>query len=155
MNKEIIQLYKNFDNNKLPLFFEKLILFINNHDKIFRKYILEDSLNSIEQFKESEFYLGTTDDNLEGLALGYSETLIGADEKEICGNVIHMIWDIATFMTDELCPSCQDANLKIASSTDRNNIYKTCDNCLITMENGQFIERPKEMIPATKEQINS
>ncbi|EFR88720.1 hypothetical protein NT05LM_0681, partial [Listeria marthii FSL S4-120] len=118
-------------------------------------YILEDSLNSIEQFKESEFYLGTTDDNLEGLALGYSETLIGADEKEICGNVIHMIWDIATFMTYELCPSCQDANLKIASSTDRNNIYKTCDNCLITMENGQFIERPKEMIPATKEQINS
>lgn len=92
---------------------------------------------------------------MEGLALGYSETLIGADEKEICSNVIHMVWDIATFMTDELCPSCQDTNLKIASSTDRNNIYKTCDNCLITMENGQFIERPKEMIPATKEQINS
>ncbi|EIE5753365.1 hypothetical protein LDQ66_001023, partial [Listeria innocua] len=130
-------------------------LFINNHDKIFRKYILEDSLNSIEQSKESEFFLGTTDDNLEGLALGYSETLIGADEKEICSNVIHMVWDIATFMTDELCPSCQDTNLKIASSTDRNNIYKTCDNCLITMENSQFIERPKEMIPATKEQINS
>ncbi|EIE5729334.1 hypothetical protein LDQ42_002669, partial [Listeria innocua] len=125
------------------------------HDKIFRKYILEDSLNSIEQSKESEFFLGTTDDNLEGLALGYSETLIGADEKEICSNVIHMVWDIATFMTDELCPSCQDTNLKIASSTDRNNIYKTCDNCLITMENSQFIERPKEMIPATKEQINS
>ncbi|MPR76081.1 hypothetical protein D7389_12860, partial [Listeria monocytogenes] len=141
MNEEITQLLKNFENKKLPLFFEKLILFINNHDKIFRKYILEDSLNSIERFKESEFFLGTTDDNLEGLVLGYSETLIRADEKEICSNVIHMVWDIATFMTDELCPSCQDANLKIASSTDRNNIYKTCDNCLITMENGQFIER--------------
>ncbi|HFK7815079.1 TPA: hypothetical protein ACGY5Q_001489 [Listeria monocytogenes] len=70
MNEEITQLLKNFDNNKLPLFFEKLILFINNQDKIFRKYILEDSLNSIERFKESEFFLGTTDDNLEGLVLG-------------------------------------------------------------------------------------
>ncbi|EAF0861797.1 hypothetical protein CFF26_01275 [Listeria monocytogenes] len=154
MNEEITQLLKNFDNNKLPLFFEKLILFINNHDKIFRKYILEDSLNSIERFKESEFFLGTTDDNLEGLVLGYSEMLIRADENEICRNVIHMIWDIATFMTDELCPSCQDANLKIASSTDRSKIYKTCDNCLITIENGQFSERPKEMIPATRKQIN-
>ncbi|EAC8166999.1 hypothetical protein B4U51_08095 [Listeria monocytogenes] len=154
MNEEITQLLKNFDNNKLPLFFEKLILFINNHDKIFRKYILEDSLNSIERFKESEFFLGTTDDNLEGLVLGYSETLIRADENEICRNVIHMIWDIATFMTDELCPSCQDANLKIASSTDRSKIYKTCDNCLITIENGQFSERPKEIIPATRKQIN-
>ena len=39
-------------------------------------------------------------------------------------------------------------------STDQKNIYKTCDNCLITIEKGQFIERPEEMIPATRKQVD-
>lgn len=153
MNEEIVQLYKSFSKNELSIFFGKLIEYINKYDLNFRNFIFENSLNSIEKFKEDEFYLGTTDDNLEGLASCYAKEMLEATEKEICGNVIHMVWDVATFMTEELCPSCQDANLKISSSTDQTIIYKTCDNCLVTIENDKYIERPKQMIPATKRQI--
>lgn len=154
MNQEIVQIYKEFDKNSLTLFFENLLNFIKKYDEIFKLYVFKESLEAIEKFQKHEFYLGTTDDNLEGLALFYSEELLEVTEKEICANVVHMIWDVATFMTDELCPSCQDSNLKIASSTDQKNIYKTCDNCLITIEKGQFIERPEEMIPATRKQVD-
>ncbi|MBC1676894.1 hypothetical protein HB938_03490 [Listeria welshimeri] len=153
MNEEIVQLYKGFSKSELSIFFWKLIRYINKYDLNFRNYVFENSLNSIEKFKEEEFYLGTTDDDLEGLVSFYANKMLAATEEEICGNVIHMVWDIATFMTEELCPSCQDANLKIASSTDQTIIYKTCDNCLITIENKEYVERPKEMIPATKRQI--
>ncbi|SEO97099.1 hypothetical protein SAMN04488134_1281 [Amphibacillus marinus] len=154
MNDEIVQLYKEFDKNDLSFFFEKLIKFISKYDKVFRNYVFENSLNVVKKFKEYEFYMGTTDDNLEGLASFYAKEMVGASEKEICGNVIHMVWDIATFMTEELCPSCQDSYLKIVSSTDQKTIYKSCDNCLITIKNDEFIERPEEMIPATKKQVN-
>lgn len=154
MNREIVQIYKEFNKNSLTSFFESLLNFIKKYDGTFRLYVFKDSLEVIEKFQKNDFYLGTTDDNLEGLALFYSEELLKATEKEICGNVVHMIWDVATFMTDELCPSCQDSNLKIASSTDQKNTYKTCDNCLITLKKGQFIERPEEMIPATRKQVD-
>lgn len=154
MNREIVQIYIEFDKNSLTSFFENLLNFIKKYDETFKLYVFKDSLEAIEKFQKYDFYLGTTDDNIEGLALFYSEEMLKATEKEICGNVIHMIWDVATFRSAELCPSCQDSNLKIASSTDQNNIYKTCDNCLITLEKGKFIERPEEMIPATRKQVD-
>ncbi|MGX7420039.1 hypothetical protein ACWOFR_14670 [Carnobacterium gallinarum] len=65
MNEEIVQLYKNFSKNELSIFFKKLIEYVNKYDSNFRNYVFENSLNNIEKFKEGEFYLGTTDDNLE------------------------------------------------------------------------------------------
>ncbi|WP_317635129.1 hypothetical protein [Xylocopilactobacillus apicola] len=106
------------------------------------------------KFNANDFYLGTTEDNLVGLFLSYSKKLSKASNKEICGNVVHLIWNIATFTTDYLCPSCQESNLRISSSTDHNHIYETCDNCLTTFENGEFVERPDEMIPATKKEVD-
>lgn len=58
--------------------------------------------------------------------------------------------DIATFTTNEICPRCQDSNLKISSSIDTKQNYKTCDNCIVTIYHNSFIERPEEMVPATR-----
>ncbi|MFS0882878.1 hypothetical protein [Metabacillus niabensis] len=102
------------------------------------------------KFKASDFYLATTEDNIELAINIYIKNIPNFTEREICKHVMSLIWDIATFMTDEICPSCQDSNLKISSSIDTKQIYKTCDNCLVTIYHNSFIERPEEMVPATR-----
>ncbi|MBC1574525.1 hypothetical protein HCA78_05815 [Listeria booriae] len=154
MNNEIVSLYGNFNKDGLALFTNKLICFINKHEQIFSKFVFKGTLNAIRKFDAADFYLGTSEDNLEVVISHYSRQMKNATEERICYNVVHLIWDIAAFMTQEVCPSCQDENLKIASSIDKTKIYKTCDNCLITLLGNIFIDRPTEMIPANKEQVD-
>ncbi|MBC1501080.1 hypothetical protein HB943_10750 [Listeria weihenstephanensis] len=154
MNNELAGLYECFNKDGIALFTDKLIEFINKYEYVFSKFVFKDTLEAIKKFDSIDFYLGTSEDNLEAMVFHYSGQMKKATEEEICYNVIHLIWDIATFMTQEVCPSCQDENLKIASSIDGTKIYKTCDNCLITILNNEFIDRPQEMISATKEQVN-
>lgn len=155
MKTEIIEIYKQFNIDKLDVFFDRLIEFISKYHSEFEKYTVIEFLEGMETLDSSELYLGTSDDNLELGISNYTITLINKNNREICGNVLNLVWDIATFQTNEKCPSCQDDNLKITSSVDRRIIYKRCDNCLITMIKQKFIDRPEEMIPATKHQVDT
>ncbi|GIO22185.1 hypothetical protein [Oceanobacillus sp. J11TS1] len=108
MNEEIVRLYSNFDKDNLSVFFEKLIGFINKHDDMFREFIFENTLEVVKTFKAKDFFLGTSDENLEGSIHLYAGRLKNASNKDICENVIHLLWDIAAYMTKEICLSCQD-----------------------------------------------
>ncbi|AQY51489.1 hypothetical protein PWEIH_14946 [Listeria weihenstephanensis FSL R9-0317] len=154
MNNDIVSLYNNYNENQLSDFFDRLIEFINKYERIFSRFVFEDTLQAVKKLDSSDFYLGTSKDNTEGLVRGYAKEMVKATKKEICYDAVHLIWDIAAFTTQETCPSCQDDELKIASSTDQMKIYKVCDNCLITQLDGEFVDRPQEMIPATKKQVH-
>ena len=155
MNNEIVKLYSGFKLDKMTVFFDDLIDFINKHEEAFSRFTVEDSLEIIKTFKAENFIVGTSDyDFKDGLPF-YSEKMKEATEQEICHNVMDLLWDMAAFTTKELCPSCTDDYLKVASSIDRAVIYKVCDNCLVTLLDDRFIESPCDVIPATKPQVDS
>jgi len=153
MNDEIVNLYSSFKLNEIADFFNDLIGYINKHEGVFSEFTFEDSLKATKTFKAEEFFLGTSDYNFKNGVPFYSEKMKDASEREICHNVMNLVWDMAAFTTKEICPSCQDDYLRLGSSVDRSMIYKICDNCLSTLLDNQFVESPHDIIPATKEQI--
>jgi len=155
MNEELLRLYNSFNKEHLPGFFDQLVEFININKEKFEGFLFNDSLDAIKRFKASDFYLGTSEDNFKLAIRYYVDKIPNFSDRDICKNVINLLWDLATYMSNEVCPSCQDSTLKIASSLDKKQIYKTCDSCLITIFQNTFIKRPEEMVPATRKQVDS
>lgn len=155
MNNELINIYSHFIPDHLPAFFDELIDFINRNSTVFEKFVYKNSLAILKKASSSDYYIGSSDDNFRVAINYYLPKIRNCSDQDLCRMVMNLLWDLATFMTDEPCPNCHDSNLKIASSLDRKQVYKTCDNCLTTLYNNQFIERPFEMVPATKKQISA
>lgn len=103
-NEDLIKIYTGYKYESLSKFFDDLINFVYKNSTQFNKYVYKNSQASVMKFKASDFYLGTTEDNIELAINIYIKNIPNFTEREICKHVMSLIWDIATFTTDQICP---------------------------------------------------
>lgn len=157
MKEELLKIYKTFSTDNLYIFFDKLISYVNNHVIVFSKYISLDYLEAIKVLNSKKLILGHSDDDFEiAIPFYVNQLKAGTSEEKICNQVAGLIWDLSAYMTDEVCPSCHDSNLRLTTKTNEiNQIIKFCDECLYTGIDGVSIEIEEDLIPASKDLVES
>lgn len=157
MKEDILAIYKKFDMNKLGIFFDELIEYVNKYESVFSKYISQDYLKSIRKLDSKNLMLGHSDDNFEVAISFYTDKIVGGlNEEEISTQISLLIWDLSAYMTEEVCPSCHDSNLRLTSMIkEKKVIVKFCDECLYTGINDEHVEIEEDLVPASKELIES
>ncbi|EAD3286292.1 hypothetical protein ACI1GO_001883 [Listeria monocytogenes] len=155
MNTDIIKIYDDFDKNKLNIFFDNLIQFVNKYESEFQKYTSLDYLKSIRKFKSQDFILGHSDDNLE-VGIFFYKTKVEENREDICNQVAALIWALSAYMIDEVCPICSESNMRLTVIAGESGpIVKFCDECLYTGVDGKYVEIKEELIPASKNLVKS
>jgi hypothetical protein len=156
MKEEILKIYDSFSINDLASFFDKLINYVNKYESIFSKYTSLEYLNGIKLLNSKNLILGHSDDNFEiSIPFYIKQINKGIDEKEICNQVVSLIWDLSAYMTHEECPNCHDNNLRLTVTNKANQIIKFCDECLYTDINDKHVDIQDDLIPASKKIIDS
>lgn len=155
MKEDILNIYKKFDINNLDIFFDNLIRCVNKYRFVFSKYISLDYLEAIGKLDSESMILGHSDDNFE-IAIPFftNKVLEGLSEEELSTQIASLIWDLSAYMTEEVCPSCKDSNLRLTSTLDvEKSVVKFCDECLYTGKGDKHIAIEGELIPASKERV--
>lgn len=155
MKEDILEIYKKFDINNLNMFFDNLVEYVNKYSSIFSKYTSLDYLETIRKLKSTDLILGHSDDSFEIAIPFYIKKVIeGLSDEELSNQISLLIWDLSAYMTEEVCPNCNDSNLRLASMIDeKRTIVKFCDECLYTGINNKYVEIEKDLVPASKELI--
>ncbi|EAH3523558.1 hypothetical protein D5V67_15585, partial [Listeria monocytogenes] len=99
--------------------------------------------------------LGHSDDNFEIAIPFYTNKVIeGLNEEELSNQVSSLIWDLSAYMTEELCPSCNDSNLRLTTMVSREDtLVKFCDECLYTGIRNERVEIEEDLVPAPKKKV--
>lgn len=157
MKEEILSIYSSFSVNNLDVFFDKLISYVNKYDSIFLKYTSLEYLNAIKKLNSKNLILGHSDDNFEIAIPFYTNQISkGLNEEELSNQVASLIWDLSVYMIDEECPSCHDSNLRLTTTTsETSKIVKFCAECLYTGIDGKHVEIQDDLIPASKDVVES
>ncbi|MHC5216411.1 hypothetical protein ACYSNR_07065 [Enterococcus sp. LJL128] len=152
MKEDLLNIYNNFDSKKLDELFDDLVKYVNNYEYVFSRYTVLDYLEEMKKFDSKYFVIGHSDDNfLLGIPYYKKNILDGIDEQEITNQVTSLIWDLGTYMTDEICPNCHESNLRLTTTiTKKNELVKFCDECLYKGISNKYVDIQEELIPATK-----
>lgn len=155
MKEDILAIYKKFEINNLNMFFDDLIEYVNKYYSVFSKYTSIDYLDAITRVDSTGLILGHSDDNFEIAIPFYTNKVIeGLSEEELSNQVSSLIWDLSAYMTEELCPSCNDSNLRLATMVSKGDILvKFCDECLYTGIRNEHVEIEEDLVPAPKKMI--
>lgn len=72
--------------------FSMILFFVYKNSTQLKKYVYKNSLASVMKFKAPDFYLGTTEDNIELAINIYIKNIPNFTEREICKHVMSLIW---------------------------------------------------------------
>ncbi|MBC1547819.1 hypothetical protein HCJ27_11980 [Listeria sp. FSL L7-1435] len=155
MKEDILAIYNKFEINNLNMFFDDLIEYVNKYYTVFSKYISLDYLDAITRLDSTSLILGHSDDNFEIAIPFYTNKVIeGLNEEELSNQVSSLIWDLSAYMTEELCPSCNDSDLRLTTIVSREDILvKFCDECLYTGIRNEHVEIEEDLVPAPKKKV--
>lgn len=155
MKEDILAIYKKFEINNLNMFFDDLIEYVNKYYSVFSKYTSIDYLDAITRVDSTGLILGHSDDNFEIAIPFYTNKVIeGLSEEELSNQVSSLIWDLSAYMTEELCPSCNDSNLRLTTMVSKGDILvKFCDECLYTGIRNEHVKIEEDLVPAPKKMI--
>ncbi|WIY63172.1 hypothetical protein [Bacillus arachidis] len=153
MRKELLEIYTNFSNEKLETFFDDLIGIVIQNQEIFSKYLTIDFFNEIIKYKSTDFIIGHSDD-LFSKGVDYYKKNIGTfSEEQLVRQVATLIWGLSAYMSDKLCPNCQQSNMRLLMSENRSDIYEFCEECLFTILDGNPVNVDEELFPAKKQEV--
>lgn len=155
MKEDILAIYKKFEMNNLNMFFDDLIEYMNKYYSVFSKYTSIDYLDAITRVDSTSLIIGHSDDNFEIAIPFYTNKVIeGLSEEELSNQVSSLIWDLSAYMTEELCPSCNDSNLRLTTMVSKEDILvKFCDECLYTGIRNEHVVIEEELVSASKKMV--
>lgn len=125
-----------------------LIGFLTKHERQTRKYVSASTLTFLKTLKPQEYILGQSDQDFVSV-IAYLATQSLTLEQTIRETVL-LIWDLISYTSDEICPGCQQTNLRLYTGENTSDIYETCIECSARRKNGQWIYSREELYPANK-----
>ena len=151
MKQEILDVYGKFDINNLPDFFDNLIYLTRKYKKNFYKYVENEFLEKMVNYKSDDFIIGHSDDFFDKGIRYYVNNFGEYSEKEIILQVSGLIWSLCVYMINQECPVCHQANLRLLERSGK--IYEFCEECLFKSCNGSLLKIEEELFPAKKELV--
>jgi hypothetical protein len=151
MKQEILDVYGKFDINNLPDFFDNLIYLTRKYKKNFYKYVENEFLEKMVNYKSDDFIIGHSDDFFDKGIRYYVNNFGEYSEKEIILQVSGLIWSLCVYMINQECPACHQANLRLLERSGK--IYEFCEECLFKSCNGSLVKIEEELFPAKKELV--
>ena len=151
MKQEILDVYGKFDINNLPDFFDNLIYLARKYKKNFYKYVENEFLEKMVNYKSDDFIIGHSDDFFDKGIRYYVNNFGEYSEKEIILQVSGLIWSLCVYMINQECPACHQANLRLLERSGK--IYEFCEECLFKSCNGSLVKIGEELFPAKKELV--
>ena len=151
MKQEILDVYGKFDINNLPDFFDNLIYLTRKYKKNFYKYVENEFLEKMVNYKSDDFIIGHSDDFFDKGIKYYVNNFDEYSEKEIILQVSGLIWSLCVYMINQECPACHQANLRLLERSGK--IYEFCEECLFKSCNGSLVKIEEELFPAKKELV--
>lgn len=151
MKQEILDVYGKFDINNLPDFFDNLIYLARKYKKNFYKYVENEFLEKMVNYKSDDFIIGHSDDFFDKGIRYYVNNFGEYSEKEIILQVSGLIWSLCVYMINQECPACHQANLRLLERSGK--IYEFCEECLFKSCNGSLVKIEEELFPAKKELV--
>ena len=151
MKQEILDVYGKFDINNLPDFFDNLIYLTRKYKKNFYKYVENEFLEKMVNYKSDDFIIWHSDDFFDKGIRYYVNNFGEYSEKEIILQVSGLIWSLCVYMINQECPACHQANLRLLERSGK--IYEFCEECLFKSCNGSLVKIEEELFPAKKELV--
>ena len=151
MKQEILDVYGKFDINNLPDFFDNLIYLTRKYKKNFYKYVENEFLEKMVNYKSDDFIIGHSDDFFDKGIRYYVNNFGEYSEKEIILQVSGLIWSLCVYMINQEYPACHQANLRLLERSGK--IYEFCEECLFKSCNGSLVKIEEELFPAKKELV--
>ena len=151
MKQEILDVYGKFDINNLLDFFDNLIYLTRKYKKNFYKYVENEFLEKMVNYKSDDFIIGHSDDFFDKGIRYYVNNFGEYSEKEIILQVSGLIWSLCVYMINQECPACHQANLRLLERSGK--IYEFCEECLFKSCNGSLVKIEEELFPAKKELV--
>lgn len=159
-NKEKINLwnecrdmFSSVSNNNLDNLLRRTVLIVNRYQKILSKVADLNFLEYIIQLNSSDYQIGLNGDDYEMILKKYVEIEI-VSLKEIWRILSQLVWDLCTAVTTEICPNCHCDELILLTDKTEKHLYKSCETCFWTSEDGLQVKKPKELYPAKKSMLN-
>lgn len=148
-----VKFLKDFNDDYEELI-NVLISFLRRNDKISKKYIETFALYHLYNVSPKEYILNHSDqDNF--LVINHLITQEFVNEEEIIKEVVYLIWEIITYMTDEVCPSCFQTNLRLYTDRFQQDVYEMCVECFACRKGEDWIHLKQDLYPATKYLVTS
>jgi len=151
MKQEVLDVYGKFDINNLLDFFDNLIYLTRKYKKNFYKYVENEFLEKMVNYKSDDFIIGHSDDFFDKGIRYYVNNFGEYSEKEIILQVSGLIWSLCVYMINQECPACHQANLRLLERSGK--IYEFCEECLFKSCNGSLVKIEEELFPARKELV--
>jgi hypothetical protein len=126
-------------NYKMLQFPSKRQLFYSLKDWLYQVSLSKDKYVIMIAKKYYDYYLQidyddyeTVDTNLDldELTKYYYFQTNNLDFKTCIDVTEYLLWNLIAFISNTICPSCNQEYLKILTTKERINIFYSCDNCL-------------------------
>lgn len=143
MEFEKILLENLADKNQLVI---ALCQFLKRNHEISKKNIDLSVLMFLYKLNPSDYILGTSDQDYTSLKIHLMSREL--TKKEELKESVMLIWDLISYMTDEICPSCNQANLRLYTDTNYRDVYAACEECFSCRKDGVWIISNEELYPA-------
>ena len=151
MREKILKIYMKFDENKLSDFFNNLIDIVKKYKKYFYKYVENEFLEKMINYKSDDFIIGHSDDFFDKEIQYYVNNFDEYSDKELILQVSRLIWNLCVYMTNKECPVCRQTNFRLLERDGK--VYEFCEECLFKQSNGKPVKIEQELFPAKKELV--